>query len=145
MPIRTSGLVSETLKDGKWVPRSPIKSSFAINGQKMFDYDFELGTLKLNRETGPKGALEGITELIERSEGKGVSLDMTLPFESRPLHLEGIKRVSYLTPEEARVEDYVEDGRSVNLKNPSEVLASEKEIIKRKGLVQRFKNYFLKS
>lgn len=138
MPIGTNGLVSETLKDGKWVSISPLKSSFAINGQKLFDYDGESGTLKLNRERGPQGALEGITKLIEQSEGKGVNLDMTIPFEPKPLYLEGIKHVSYLTPEESKVEEKDDYSQPrVNLRDPSQVLRQ----IPRKRLIQRVKDY----
>ena len=67
-------------------------------------------------------------------------MDMTLPFEPRPLHLEGIKHVAYLTPEEVRVEEPMRVGE----KRGNYVEVPKIESQPRRSLGQRIRDYFLR-
>ena len=80
-------------KDGKEV-EIPT-NSFAINGQKLYDYNLESGVLQVNRGMLSAGDLEEIMGLNKSIPPEGISVVIPLPYH-QPARLQGIKKIEYL-------------------------------------------------
>ena len=88
------------IRNGKEVEVPP--NSFAINGQRFYDFDSESGVLRVNRGMIPEGELEKIMGLTEPIPPEGGRLVLALPFH-RPVTLQGVKKIEYLPEDQMLV------------------------------------------
>lgn len=79
--------------------RTPLKSSFAVNGQRFYIYEGGEGVLKLNKRMYPRKFVKGLQARIEKAPQKEISVDSLIPSEW-PIRLNGIRTVQYLTKDE---------------------------------------------